>query len=423
MQPTGSGRGTPPPPPDGGSGGDGPAGPPGRPDPAPAHREGDRLRFVGAATRRIARGLDLDEIVMGLCRATVPTFADAILVYLRDPLPVGDERPVGPVVLRLRRTDRIPEHADSTEDTGSFSTEGTGLVPSLQLQAQPDLTPAAELCEVRPGGALAEVLRGVRPVFGDAPAAQAALPELLGDGRSVPQGRRAYALTLSKRLKAMGQAKYQLDGDPRTSGPGFGLTLHPDVLDAPLRWRKPRRVFVNSMSDLFHPAVPSDFICRVWEVMGLADHHTYQVLTKRPLRMAALLAWKITEAEARRLWPHVWLGTSIELDRYAFRADHLRATPAAVRFLSLEPLLGPLPSLDLTGIDWVIVGGESGPKARPMDLGWARDLIAQCRESGAKPFVKQLGSCWSGRYHRDLMGGDITTFPADLQVRESPDAR
>ena len=177
------------------------------------------------------------------------------------------------------------------------------------------------------------------------------------------------------------------------------------------------------MSDLFHPAVPSDFICRVWEVMGLADHHTYQVLTKRPLRMAALLAWKITEAEARRLWPHVWLGTSIELDRYAFRADHLRATPAAVRFLSLEPLLGPLPSLDLTGIDWVIVGGESGPKARPMDLGWARDLIAQCRESGAKPFVKQLGSCWSGRYHRDLMGGDITTFPADLQVRESPDAR
>ncbi len=128
-------------------------------------RDGDRLRFVGAATRRIARGIDLDEIVMGLCRATVPTFSDAILVYLRDPLPVGDERPTGPLVLRLRRTDRIPEERD-TEN---------GFMPALRPQPNSSAM-TAELCEVRPGGALAEVLRGVRPVFADAPAARAALP-------------------------------------------------------------------------------------------------------------------------------------------------------------------------------------------------------------------------------------------------------
>ncbi|WP_327353720.1 SpoIIE family protein phosphatase [Streptomyces sp. NBC_01304] len=207
VQPSGSERGTPVPagPSGAGSGDDGPAGPPARSGPAYDHREGDRLRFVGAATRRIARGLDLDEIVMGLCRATVPTFSDAILVYLRDPLPVGDERPVGPVVLRLRRTDRIPE---SAEDTGGFGPEGAALLPGVQFQVQPDLTPAAELCEVRPGGALAEVLRGVRPVFADAPAAQAALPELLGDGRSMPQGQRAILAPLRGRRRVIGAAVF-----------------------------------------------------------------------------------------------------------------------------------------------------------------------------------------------------------------------
>lgn len=143
--------------------------------PMPMRRDGDRLRFVGAATRRIARGIDLDEIVMGLCRATVPTFSDAILVYLRDPLPVGDERPTGPVVLRLRRTDRIPEERD-TEN---------GFMPAIQPEQPSELSAVtAELCEVRPGGALNEVLRGVRPVFADSPAARAALPELLGEGAS-----------------------------------------------------------------------------------------------------------------------------------------------------------------------------------------------------------------------------------------------
>ncbi|GLX51505.1 hypothetical protein Shyhy01_44550 [Streptomyces hygroscopicus subsp. hygroscopicus] len=178
--------------------------PPGRP--MPMRRDGDRLRFVGAATRRIARGLDLDEIVMGLCRATVPTFSDAILVYLRDPLPVGDERPTGPVVLRLRRTDRIPEERD---------TDGV-LLPGV-FEPEPEPVALAELsslttelCEVRPGGALNEVLRGVRPVFADAPAARAALPELLGDGAEalVPSGQHAILAPLRGRRRVIGAALF-----------------------------------------------------------------------------------------------------------------------------------------------------------------------------------------------------------------------
>ncbi|MFD8039756.1 ATP-binding SpoIIE family protein phosphatase, partial [Streptomyces bauhiniae] len=188
--------------------GPGRGGPPARP--MPMRRDGDRLRFVGAATRRIARGLDLDEIVMGLCRATVPTFSDAILVYLRDPLPVGDERPTGPVVLRLRRTDRIPDERE---------TEGLLLPPAFP---EPDAEAAAlaalsgpaaltaELCEVRPGGALNEVLRGVRPVFADSPAARAALPELLGeDGEAlVPSGQRAILAPLRGRRRVIGAAVF-----------------------------------------------------------------------------------------------------------------------------------------------------------------------------------------------------------------------
>jgi serine phosphatase RsbU (regulator of sigma subunit)/anti-sigma regulatory factor (Ser/Thr protein kinase) len=168
---------------------------------APARAEGDRLRFVGAATRRIARGIDLDEIVLGLCRATVPTFSDAILVFLRDPLPVGDERPVSPFVLRLRRTDRLrlPEFGDTAE-------------------AEEPLEPlAAELCEVRSGGALAEVLRGVRPVFGDSAAARAALPELLGSGHPVPTGHRTILAPLRGRRRVIGAAVFIR----RPDGPAF----------------------------------------------------------------------------------------------------------------------------------------------------------------------------------------------------------
>ncbi|MEU6165670.1 SpoIIE family protein phosphatase [Streptomyces tanashiensis] len=159
-----------------------------------ARREGDRLRFVGAATRRIARGIDLDEIVLGLCRATVPTFSDEILVYLRDPLPVGDERPVAPFVLRLRRTDRLR----------LSDLEGEELV----LVPDPDPTPAAELCEVRNGGALAEVLRGVRPVFGDSAAAKAALAELLGPEHPLPGGLRAVLAPLRGRRRVIGAAVF-----------------------------------------------------------------------------------------------------------------------------------------------------------------------------------------------------------------------
>ncbi|TLQ44006.1 ATP-binding SpoIIE family protein phosphatase [Streptomyces marianii] len=165
-----------------------------------ARREGDRLRFVGAATRRIARGIDLDEIVLGLCRATVPTFSDAILVYLRDPLPVGDERPVAPFVLRLRRTDRLR----LTDEDTDGALIGGAQVPVLGTPA--DVAPAAELCEVISGGALAEVLRGVRPVFGDSAAARAALPELLGDGKTLPAGQRAILAPLRGRRRVTGAA-------------------------------------------------------------------------------------------------------------------------------------------------------------------------------------------------------------------------
>ncbi len=170
---------------------------------AATRREGDRLRFVGAATRRIARGIDLDEIVLGLCRASVPTFSDAILVYLRDPLPVGDERPVSPFVLRLRRSDRLRH----TDEDGEAAPETERLRPLLTDPAA-DLMPAAELCEVRAGGALAEVLRGVRPVFGDSAAARAALPELLGPGRPVPTGHRAILAPLRGRRRVIGAAVF-----------------------------------------------------------------------------------------------------------------------------------------------------------------------------------------------------------------------
>ncbi|MFG2683042.1 SpoIIE family protein phosphatase [Streptomyces sp. NPDC048392] len=168
--------------------------------PTPMRRDGDRLRFVGAATRRIARGMDLDEIVMGLCRATVPTFADAILVYLREPLPVGDERPTGPLVLRLRRTDRIPAERDTE----------SGFTPAAQPEPSELESVGSELCEVRPGSALAEVLRGVRPVFTDTPAARAALPELLGEERefAVPDGRRAVLAPLRGRRRVIGAALF-----------------------------------------------------------------------------------------------------------------------------------------------------------------------------------------------------------------------
>lgn len=273
-----------------------------------------------------------------------------------------------------------------------------------------------------------------------------------------------YAMTLAKRLKAMGSAKYQRDGDPHTSGPGFGVTVHEDALTLPLRWKKPRRIFVNSMSDLFHDDIPDEYIAKVFAVMALARRHTFQLLTKRHGRMRSLLnnpSFRLGceeaegailadascplpryQREARHVqwWsdfakplPNVWLGVSVENQRWAdIRIPALLDTPAAVRWLSCEPLLGPV---DLTNvapglvyanagfnaiartpdrIDWVVVGGESGPGARPMDLDWADSLVQQCRAAGVPAFVKQLGSRWGKNHH------DIDLFPEGLRVREYP---
>jgi protein gp37 len=444
-----------------------------------------------------------------------------------------------------------------------------------------------------------------------------------GCDRISPGCDRCYALTMAKRLKGMGQAKYQNDGDPRTSGPGFGLTTHPDVLAEPLRWTKPRKVFVNSMSDLFHARVPREFLARVFAVMAMTPQHTYQVLSKRPTRMRDLLSspdfeyevaqqidavqvdmahdhverwapipgFRIYEAsthgrvrgangvlatslnprngrETVTLWnqgdqktvpvhrlvlmahtpsddssleachrngdktdnrlanlrwgtrsenqlektrhgsrggpkkinaqvaaqirkarssgltqqavadrfgvsrplvsliengkawggsgiqwplPNVWLGTSVENQKYAdLRIPALLETPAAVRFLSCEPLLGPVrltrghahcpthdfpggfcsgPCPDLILPDWIIIGGESGPGARPFDPQWAADLIDDARLAGSAPFVKQLGSVWArditvnGKTvaaHGDTKGGKPEYWPANLRVREYP---
>lgn len=244
-----------------------------------------------------------------------------------------------------------------------------------------------------------------------------------GCDRISPGCDRCYALTMAKRLKGMGSAKYQTDGDPRTSGPGFGLTVHPDVLTEPLRWKKPRKVFVNSMSDLFHARVPVDFITDVWRTMQVTPQHTYQILTKRAARLPRVLDRVHEALNLDEPLPNAWIGTSIESDDHARRATALRHSLAAVRFVSAEPLLGPLPSLDLNGIDWVILGGESGPGARPLELDWIRDAIGRTRAAGSAPFVKQLGTVWARANNTsDTKGGKPDDWPADLRVREYPAA-
>lgn len=204
------------------------------------------------------------------------------------------------------------------------------------------------------------------------------------------------------------------------------VRLLPERLQVPLRRRKPTLWFVDSMSDLFHKDVPEAFIGAVWGTMAHCPQHRFQILTKRPQRMADVLtlaSWARHSVEMDVPWPlpNCWLGTSIESDRYTFRANHLRATPAAVRFLSLEPLLGPLPSLDLSRVDWVILGGESGPGARRMDAGWAVDLIAQCREAGVAVFFKQAGSVLARELGLSGKGEAFDELPPELQVREWPE--
>jgi len=218
-----------------------------------------------------------------------------------------------------------------------------------------------------------------------------------------------YALTLAKRLKAMGQPHYQQDGDPRTSGPGFGVTHHADALRLPFAWGKPRLVFVNSMSDLFHAKVPLSFVQEVFAVMAATPQHTYQILTKRARRLRRLAP----ELD----WPsNVWMGVSVEDASVTDRVDDLRAVPAAIRFLSCEPLLGPLPQLSLDGIQWVIAGGESGRSARPVDSAWVEALRDKCTAQGVPFFFKQWGGRTPKAGGRDLDGRTWDDIPEPVSA-------
>jgi protein gp37 len=314
-----------------------------------------------------------------------------------------------------------------------------------------------------------------------------------GCDRVSPGCDHCYALTLAARLKAMGSPKYQRDGKPPTSGPGFGLTIHPDVVNLPLRWRKPRKVFVNPMSDLLHAAVPDPWLADIFAVMAVCRQHTFQVLTKRHARLRALLNDPAFAANVRDRavgkgldpadwqWPvpNVWLGVSVEDQKWAdIRIAALLDTPAAVRFISAEPLLGPVnlwqwidpsdPSVDCDKcgeerfpdeigaghdrievyygegdpdnspkegagwcpgpsagtlprqIDWIIAGGESGPGARPCELGWLRDLRQQCEWADVPFFCKQLGKTLGLDLGAGPKGGDWDAWPEDLRVRKFP---
>jgi protein gp37 len=204
-----------------------------------------------------------------------------------------------------------------------------------------------------------------------------------------------YAERMAKRLKAMGQARYRN---------GFEVTLQPDVLEVPLHWKRPRMIFVNSMSDLFHEEVPADYIAKVFAVMQKASQHTFQVLTKRPER-AAELAPDLP-------WPaNVWMGTTVERADYLHRIRSLKKIPAAIRFLSLEPLLGPLPKLPLKDIHWVIVGGESGPDARPMQAKWVFQIREQCQANDVPFFFKQWGGVIKSLAGRKLEGRSWDEMP------------
>jgi protein gp37 len=217
-----------------------------------------------------------------------------------------------------------------------------------------------------------------------------------------------YAERLAHRLQAMGQANYRN---------GFEVTLQPHMLEHPLRWRQPRRIFVNSMSDLFHADVPDAYIIQVFDVMRRANWHQFQILTKRSERLLDLnpmLHWQ----------PHIWMGVSIENEKYLDRIDDLRRTGAHVKFLSIEPLLGPLQKLDLRGIDWVIAGGESGPGARPVDASWVREIRDRCVRAHVSFFFKQWGGVLKSRTGRILDGRTWDEMPEEpawdaLPSRES----
>lgn len=224
---------------------------------------------------------------------------------------------------------------------------------------------------------------------------------LTGCTKISPGCKHCYAERMAYRLQAMGQPNY---------ANGFNLTLHEHVLKAPLSWKKPQIVFVNSMSDLFHKDVPLDFVLKVFSVMKEASWHTFQVLTKRAERLLELdpvLEWT----------PNIWAGVSVERSDYRFRIDHLRQTRAHTKFLSLEPLLGPLPNLNLDGIHWVIVGGESGPGARPLQAEWVVDIRDQCLMAQTPFFFKQWGGAQKKRAGRLLENRTWDEMPIE---RPSP---
>lgn len=207
--------------------------------------------------------------------------------------------------------------------------------------------------------------------------------------------RHCYAHTMAKRLHAMGNPRYVN---------GFDVTLHHDLIEAPLKWKKSRKIFVNSMSDLFHKEVPLDFIQKVFLTMQEASWHTYQVLTKR--------ADRLLELSTDLPWPdNVWQGVSVEDEKVVDRIDFLRQVPAKVRFLSIEPLIGPINNLNLEGIHWVIVGGESGPGARPMEADWVRSIRNQCQEQNVAFFFKQWGGVQKHKYGRELDNQIYDEYP------------
>jgi protein gp37 len=196
-----------------------------------------------------------------------------------------------------------------------------------------------------------------------------------GCSKVSPGCKHCYAERMAKRLQAMGQPNYSK---------GFRVALHPEMLEHPLSWKKPQTIFVNSMSDLFHEDVSQDFLARVFDVMARASWHTFQVLTKR--------AERLEEVAPTLQWPrNVWMGVSVESPNYLHRLNHLRNVPAAVRFVSFEPLLEALGVIDLKGVDWAIVGGESGPGARPIERAWVVDIRTQCRAARVPFFFKQWG--------------------------------
>ena len=221
-----------------------------------------------------------------------------------------------------------------------------------------------------------------------------------GCSKISPGCKHCYAERMANRLKAMGQANYRN---------GFEVTLQPQMLELPLRWKTPKRIFVNSMSDLFHVDVPLSYIKDVFDVMRQAHWHQFQVLTKR--------AQRIEELSPELRWaPNIWMGVSVENEKYANRIDHLRKTGAHVKFLSVEPLIGPVGKLNLRGIDWVIVGGESGPGARPMDADWVTAIRDQCLKARVSFFFKQWGGIQKKKTGRTLEGRTWDAMPAGTEL-------